>query len=389
MPRQSVEPRFSYPFEGRRQAVEMFALFGLRPQVLLKVFGLTPDTRDLSQLGLLNAMRRMTRWIRSLPSSRLPRALVVLSTLKEVDDALTTPSGRALAGALRDEWHQMVQGDVTATRQIAARGDFETAFMALGVARPEWNRVHHYLVLLEEVGMHAQKLLRDGNVQELIASMQSRPLLRALLRPSVLESLLHVSDHNSGSPPAIAMMLDAHFGWLAGWDVDITTKYGLTSPAFQCLLPSPTRPARNATSLLFDELKRMIGVDSVAGVFGTAVPADVSADTLYDWSAGKHFPDQETISKILLSHQLGTAAEAFKNQWAAVRVVNLLGYLSQEVRRRAPLHPSNATVWALRADMFRDGQFWTWVHERYEFWLNFHRSTDITDIVPPVSTKET
>ncbi|WP_274010376.1 hypothetical protein, partial [Escherichia coli] len=58
---------------------------------------------------------------------------------------------------------------------------------------------------------------------------------------------------------------------------------------------------------------------------------EVEIGTLYRWSSGKNFPDAETLSKVMVAYGLLDERDILYRQFNAARLINLLGYLSQDI----------------------------------------------------------
>lgn len=124
----------------------------------------------------------------------------------------------------------------------------------------------------------------------------------------------------------------------------------------------------------FDAFKRRVGVDSAAAVLeGGAAPADVSAETVYRWSAGMHFPEEETVSKLLEAHGITEEPDIFHRQFSAAKLLNLLGHVSEDLVTRARMDGEPPCRWPWPAFPFGYPDFESWAAARYPFWLDYLR----------------
>lgn len=105
---------------------------------------------------------------------------------------------------------------------------------------------------------------------------------------------------------------------------------------------------------------------------GDSVP-DVEVGTLYKWSSGKTFPDAETLSKVMEAHGLRNDRDILYQQFNAARLINLLGYLSEDIAAEIRELGEPAAAWPWPAYPFGYPDFESWVANRYPFWLAFHQ----------------
>lgn len=201
--------------------------------------------------------------------------------------------------------------------------------------------------------------------------------MNALLWPEALEKLRNAKHRVTVFPVTCSMLLDAHLGWLAALDIDSSEARGLPVPQFAGLLPSHEQPGRNPTSLLFDAFKRRLGLDSAAAVLeGGAPPADVSAETVYRWSAGIHFPEEKTVSKLLEAHGITEEPDIFHRQFAAAKLLNLLDHVSEDLVTRARMDGEPPCRWPWPDFPFGYPDFESWAAARYPFWLDYLRENE-------------
>jgi hypothetical protein len=358
---------FRYPFEGKPTPVPMLGFFCYRPTVYLKLFGL-PMVKALAELGLKNQYRRLTRF------SAEPNQKLLLKTLREMVAAfpisMTAPEVMA-------DLAQTIDGCPEARRRVNELSFTETLFLGMDLARNEWQRRHVYLVLLERTGLQALSLFNAGDVKSAVAYMKEHPLVRTLLWPEALEVLDEAADSAALLPLTVAMSLDAHLGWLAAWDLDDSENRGLMAPQFACLLPTLERPGRNPTSLLFDELQRRAGAATVSELLdGGARLPELDVGTLYRWSAGTHFPDADTLTMLMAAHQLNDPKDILYRQFAAAKLINLIGFLSQEISVKVAERGATRAGWPWPAYPVGHPSFEAWMATRYPFWLNYHRANE-------------
>jgi hypothetical protein len=356
---------FRYPFEGKPAPVPMLGFFCYRPTVYLKLFGLSM-VEAFAELGLKNQYRRLTR-ISSKPNEKL-----LLKTLREM---VTAFPASVAAPEITPDLEQAIDGCLEARRRVDELSFIETLFLGMDLSRNEWQRRHVYLVLLEHIGVHAQRLFNADDAKGAVEFMKEHPLVRALLWPEALAVLDEAADAAALLPLTVAMSLDAHLGWLAAWDLDDSENRGLIAPQFACLLPTLERPGRNPTSLLFDELKRRAGAATVSELLdgGASLP-ELDVGTLYRWSAGTHFPDADTLTMLMAAYQLNDPKDILYRQFAAAKLINLLGFLSQEISVKVAERGAPRAGWSWPAYPVGHPSFEAWMATRYPFWVNYHRA---------------
>lgn len=359
------QPVFHYPFEGHPAPIPRIGLFAYSPFVLLKLFGLAAHT-SFAELGLTNQFRRLTR-----PKKGPLRETSLLRILNEILEKLGT--GQDVPSVIRD-LQLAFAGCPDARQRVDNMSLTEAFFLGWGLEPSTWQRRHCHQVVLERAGWHVQRLLGAGNGPLAASFMAAHPLLKHLLWPDALMELRSAHSHEGLSILTGQMALDAHLGWLAAWDLDDSENRGLEAPQFECLLFSATQPGRNPTSLLFDELQRRMRVSTVAEVLdGCLAPLKVGLGTLYRWSSGKYFPDQETFAELMAAHGLVDPKDILRRQFNATKLINLLGFIGQTLARAvreesSPLVPGPRTAYP-----FGHSDFASWAATRYPYWLAYHR----------------
>ncbi|KWK40796.1 hypothetical protein WT81_22470 [Burkholderia stagnalis] len=355
-----------YPFEGHPAPLQVVGLFSFLPDAYLKLFGMSVQA-SFDDAGLGHLYRRLTRKTQNPRNEKR-----IMKTLGELLSKLEAPGGPP---AFLADLKLAIDGCEQAKQRIDNLTFVETALLSFGTKPHSWQRRHSHLVLLERSGRYAQHLFATGDSSGAVDYISAHPLLKALLWPEAVEALHKASDMDALRPLTSAMSLDAHLGWLAAWDLDSAEKRGLPAPQFANLIPSKTQPGRNPTSLLFDELKRRLGVTSVADVLdkGQSVP-DVEIGTLYRWSSGKNFPDTGTVSALMAAHGLDKDPEdILYQQYGAAKVVNLIAYMCQTIATKTREHGEPSAFWPWPAYPFGHSDFESWAAARYPFWLDFQR----------------
>lgn len=358
---------FQYPFEGHPSPVPMQGLFSFSPWAYLKLFGMGRQS-DFEENGLGNVFRRLHR---QTDGPRTERSAA--KTLNELLDKLPLEDGHP---PLIEDLRLAMSGCSEARQRLAQVTSIEFLLAGLRIEREEWERRHYHQVLMEREGLRAQKMVDVGDAAAAVEYISEHPLLSALLWPEAIEAWRSAPIPTVGGllPITASMALEAHLGWLAACDIDDAENRKLPTPQFAMLLPSTARPGRNATSLLFDELKRRVGASTVAQLLdkGNGAPC-VEIGTLYRWSSGKHFPDAETMSTLMESHGLLDRKDILYRQYTATRIINLLGYLGQTIASGARERGEPAALWPWPAYPFGYPDFESWVANRYPYWLAFHR----------------
>lgn len=278
------------------------------------------------------------------------------------------------APSLIDVLRRAIDGCPEAWRRVENLTRIEALFVGFGIEPNAWQRKHCHTVLMERAGRHIQKLFETGDTASAVEYITNHLLLRELVWPEAVDVLKAATSQTDAFPVTTAMAMDAHLGWLAAWDLDDAASRKLPAPQFACLLPSTRIRGRNPTSLLFDELKRRLTVSTITEMMdsGDSVP-DVEVGTLYKWSSGKTFPDAETLSKVMEAHGLRNDRDILYQQFNAARLINLLGYLSEDIAAEIRELGEPAAAWPWPAYPFGYPDFESWVANRYPFWLAFHQ----------------
>ncbi|WP_043357319.1 hypothetical protein [Cupriavidus basilensis] len=357
---------FSYPFDGHPAPIPRVGLFAFMPDIHLKLFGVSVQAA-FAETGAGNAYRRLMR----LAAQGNPREKLVLKALNEM---LEKVGSQEATPAFIDDLKRAIAGCIDARQHVESLTFIETLFWGLGIEVSEWQRRHCYLAVLERSGWRTQQLLEAGDAAGAADFMTNHSLLSALLWPEALEVLRKAPNLQAVSALTTAMSMDAHLGWLAGWDLDDGENKGLESPQFACLIPSRTGHGRNPASLLFDELKRRLRVSSVSAMMNKAsdVP-ELEIGTLYRWSSGKHFPDPETMAGLMAAHGLEDSKDRLYRQHSAAKLINLLGYLGQTLSAISRENGEPPAMWPWPAFPFGHPDFESWAAVRYPYWLAYHR----------------
>lgn len=357
---------FSYPFDGHPAPIPRVGLFAYMPDIYLKLFGMSVQAA-FAETGAGNAYRRLTR----LAAQGNPREKLVLKALNEMLEKLGSQDATP---AFIDDLKRAIGGCADARQYVESLTFIETLFFGLGIEVSEWQRQHCYLAVLERSGRQTQQLLEAGDAAGAADFMTNHPLLSTLLWPEALEVLRKAPNLQAISALTAAMSMDAHLGWLAGWDLDEAENKGLESPQFACLIPSQSRRLRNPASLFFDELKRRLRVSSVSAMLDKAsVVPEVEIGTLYRWSSGKHFPDLERMTKLIAAHGIRNPKDMLYRQHSAAKLINLLGYIGQSLSVISRENGEPPAMWPWPAYPFGHPDFESWAAARYPYWLDYHR----------------
>ncbi|CAG9165233.1 hypothetical protein LMG23992_00377 [Cupriavidus laharis] len=362
----STHASFRYPFEGHPASIPMVGLFSFSPGAYLKLFGVQIHAA-FEDRGLGNQYRRLNRRTEEGP----PKEKFVAKALNEI---LVEIASDEDVPTMFADIKQALDGCAQARERVEQLTFIESLLIGFGLEPDTWQRRHCHQVLMERSGRRAQQLFEAGDTPGAVEYITTHPLLKALVWPEAKEVLRGATSLNALRPLALAMAMDAHLGWLAAWDLDDAENRELPAPQFASLLPSNRRPGRNSTSLLFDELKRRLEVSTITEMMdrGHRVP-DVEVGTLYRWSAGKNFPDSGTMSKVMEAHGLLDDRDILYRQFSAAKLINLMGWLSQDLSKKTREHGEPPALWPWPAYPYGHPDFESWAAERYPFWLNFHQ----------------
>lgn len=354
---------FTYPFEGRPSKLQLLGLFNFVPNEYLKLFVASQKTmiRESKNKDLINASRRLER----LP----PDAAADEKTLKLLQQFLDAIPRDGLDTSLLEMYDKAAAGDKDAIAWALALGQYETALLGFGKPPPSWTLREAYIIELERIGCRALLAAREGNFLAAAELVEGHPIASQLLSGTAAENLAGISSTCAVTPKTVAMAMEAHLGWLAACDISSAEPGDTSASRLAELLPSHDRPGRSPTSLLFDALKRRVGASTIEEI-ADKVP-EVSAETFYRWSSGKHFPDVETANAVASKYGLNEndGGDLFHHQYGAAKLINLIGYLCESVtsKARAGGAPPEAAPWPNYPYGFPD--FESWVATRYPFWL--------------------
>ncbi|MGG2042237.1 hypothetical protein [Burkholderia gladioli] len=358
---------FTYPFEGRPSKLQLSGIFNFVPNEYMKLFFVSQKTliRESKNKKLINAFRRLEKY-QSEPVDEQ-------KAMKALQQLLKMVPRESRDATFLEKFDKAVAGDKDALARIQALGLYETALIGFGKLPSSWTLREAYIIELEKIGCRALQEARDVNLLTAAESVERHPIASQLLPGTAAENLAGLSCSCAATPKTIAMAMEAHLGWLAAWDLSAAEPGDDSASRLVELLPSHSKPGRNPTSLLFDALRHRVGAATIEEIVDKV--SEVSAETFYRWSSGKHFPDIETADAVASKYNFDAqdGMDLFHHQYGAAKLINLIGYFCELVasKARAGGSPPGVAPWPHYPFGFPN--FESWVATRYPFWLEHLR----------------
>jgi len=230
-----------------------------------------------------------------------------------------------------------------------------------------------FIINVERQTSKAHQLILEGNVQEAVESLIDQPIAKHLLWPDALELLGKAKFKKDLFGLNISVSFEVLLAIIAARDVHLSRKHSLMISVFENVLPCRKLEGKSPTMLLFEALKEMLAASSIS---------DLMDKTLYPetffkrWSSGKQLPSYSKFVALISNHLEGKDKDLMLWRYFAVKMLNFIGYASQEICKSIQVSLTEEQKAALRPFPdwpFGHGTITDWLSARYPYWLNYHQ----------------
>jgi hypothetical protein len=359
-----MESRFINPFQGRAKALELSGLFLFDPTVEMKLGGtpLRALYSEMNKESLYKCLERSKKL--NLPwTDRLTNELVEL-----------------LPESIQDEIRAGLRGDESVLHRENIVGLWGFYFYMLDKLRERPRHPHEQLIIdIERACVGAATLCNEGRFNEASALLKTDPVMRNFLWPAALEAIANATNFRGLIAVRASVALEVRVSIMACWDVQLQVADNEPEKSnFAFLLPSTQLRGKNSVSLFFQWLLEKSGASTVRALSEDArlVSSSIDPGTLGAWSRGRNLPKWSYLKS--LSDSLVGADEVDETQrmyWATT-YFNFIGYYAEYLSALA-MKATGTSAAALLAPWpampFGYDSIESWLQNRYQFWLEFHR----------------
>jgi len=359
-----MKSRFINPFQGRAKPLELSGMFLFDPTVEMKLGG-TPLRTLYSEMNKESLYKCLER------SNKLNIAWT---------DRLTNELVELLPASIQDEIRAGLRGDESVLHREGIVGLWGFYFYMLNKLQGRPRYAHEKLIIdIERACVGAATLCNEGRFIEASALLATDPIMRKFLWPAALEAMTNATDFRGLIAVRASVALEVRVSIMACWDVQLQVAAGETQKSnFAFLLPSPHLRGKNPVSLFFQWMLEKAGVSTVRALMDDVrlVSSSVELGTLGAWSRGTNLPKWSYL-KSLSDALFGTeeADETQRMYWATT-YFNFIGYYAEYLSALA-LKVTGTSAADLLAPWpampFGHDSIESWLQNRYQFWLEFHR----------------
>lgn len=230
-----------------------------------------------------------------------------------------------------------------------------------------------FMIEVERQTSKANQLILEDKVQDAVKSLINQPIAKHLLWSEALELLGKAKTKKELVALNISVSFEVLLAIIAARDVDLGRKHNIVTSVFESVLPCSKLEDKSPTILLFEGFKQMLVASSIS---------DLMDKTLYPetffkrWSSGKQLPSYKNFEALVSNHLDGKDKDLMLWRYFVVKMLNFIGYVSQEICKAAHGNISDDQKIALRP--FPDWPFGhaaitDWLSARYPYWLNYHQ----------------
>ena len=295
-------------------------------------------------------------------------------------DRLTNELVELLPKSIQDEMCAALHGDESVLHREGIVGLWGFYLYVLGKLREDPLHAHEQLIIeIERACVQAATLCNVGQFAEASAVLEADPLMGNFLWPAALKAIATAPNFRGLIAARASVALEVRVSIMACWDVQLQVAAGEPQKSnFAFLLPSPHLRGKNSVSLLFQWLLERSGVSTVCALRDDVrlVSSSVDSGTLGAWSRGTNLPKWSYLK--LLSDALLGADEMDETQrlyWATT-YFNFIGYYAEYLSALAMKvagTPAADSLAPWPATPFGHDSIESWLQNRYQFWLEFHR----------------
>lgn len=230
-----------------------------------------------------------------------------------------------------------------------------------------------FIIDVERQTSKANQLILEGYVQEAVESLIDQLIAKHLLWPDALELLGKAKTKKDLFGLNISVSFEVLLAIIAARDVHLSRKHNITISVFESVFPCKKLEGKSPTMLLFEAFKEMLAASSIS---------DLMDKTLYPetffkrWSSGKQLPSYSKFEALISNHLEGKDKDLMLWRYFAVKMLNFIGYASQEICKSIQVSLTEEQKAALRPFPdwpFGHGTITDWLSARYPYWLNYHQ----------------
>jgi hypothetical protein len=359
-----MKSRFINPFQGRAKPLELSGMFLFDPTVEMKLGGtpLRALYSEMNKESLYKCLERSNKL--SIPwTDRLTNELVEL-----------------LPACIQVEIRAGIRGDESVLHREGIVGLWGFYFYILNKLQERPRYAHEKLIIdIERACVGAATLCNEGRFSEASALLATDPIMRRFLWPAALEAITNATNFRGLIAVRASVALEVRVSIMACWDVQLqVAAVEKQKSNFAFLLPSPHLRGKNSVSLFFQWILEKAGVSTVRALMDDVrlVSSSVDSGTLGAWSRGTNLPKWSYL-KSLSDALFGTeeADETQRMYWATT-YFNFIEYYAEYLSALALKATGTSaadllTPWP--AMPFGYDSVESWLQNRYQFWLEFHR----------------
>lgn len=230
-----------------------------------------------------------------------------------------------------------------------------------------------FIIDVERQTSKANQLILEGKVQDAVESLIDLPIAKHLLWPDALELLGKAKFKKDLFGLNISVSFEVLLAIIAARDVHLSRKHNITISVFESVLPCRKLEGKSPTILLFEAFKEMLAASSISDLMDkTFYP-----ETFFKrWSSGKQLPSYSKFEALISNHLEGKDRDLMLWRYFAVKMLNFIGYASQEICKSIQVSLTEEQKAALRPFPdwpFGHGTITDWLSARYPYWLNYHQ----------------
>ena len=293
-----------------------------------------------------------------------------------IDDLIDQIS--ASSSPIKDVFNAAHHGDDSAKVAVDQFGSWEAFLMGVYDVEENLPPRNAHLLAIERACADPQALVNNGHFHEAVQLLSNDPLMCKFLWPEAITIFRSVSKDTQLLPLRASISLEVLLSYVAAWDVDLR----MSESQLIDILPTQDMPGCNPDKLLYKWLKKMVGAKSINSILNDERACNLSIDaaTLKRWSSGKHHPSPDYWEEIIAAFiDKSDYQQAWFRYWGA-KYLNLIGYLSQEVFRKAEnlagmVKDHSLLPWPYFP--FGHTSIESWCQARYLYWYDYHKTDNV------------
>lgn len=236
-----------------------------------------------------------------------------------------------------------------------------------------------FIIEIERQTALSNHLLQKGNVQDAVKILLQQPIATHLFWKESIEIFTNAKKPTELNMLNISVSFEILIAILAARDIEVAHKNNIDISVLESILPTTKTENKNPTTLLYESFKRAISVTSIHDLMDKTSKGDISFDESFfkRWSSGKQLPSHSRFSELIRNNLDSKEVELMQWKYFAVKILNFIGYASQEICRRMR-HESISDDQRVLFKPFPRCPFsystmTEWLENRYPYWLNYHK----------------